>query len=73
MMNTKALKSELIRQIMATDSEELLDKLMQLLKGEEKDFWLALSETQRNEIEIRMKQIENGQTEALDDFLNRVS
>ena len=72
-MDTQALKSELVKSILATESKELLDKLWNVLKKEDKDFWLELSDAQKREVEIGLRQIENGETEDWEDFLKRIA
>ncbi len=72
-MDIQALKAELVKQILATESKELLDRMWNLLKREEKDFWLELTDAQKREIEIGLKQIENGQTEDWDDLMKRMA
>ncbi len=72
-MDIQALKLELVKQILHTESEELLNKLYSTLKVQGKDFWLELSEAQRREVEIGLAQIERGETIALEDFLKKVS
>lgn len=70
-MDIPALKTELVRHILATENKDLLDKLWTTLKREEKDFWLELTDAQKREVEIGLKQIENGETEDWEDFLKR--
>jgi len=72
-MDIQALKAELVKQILATHSKELLDRMWNLLKREEKDFWLELTDAQKREIEKGLEQIENGQTEDWDDILKRIA
>lgn len=57
-MDIQALKSELVKYILATDSKDILDKLWTTIKREEKDFWLELTDAQKREVEIGLKQIE---------------
>ena len=71
-MDIQALKLELVRQILETESQELLDKVMRTLKKEEPDFWLELTDAEKQEIEISRKQIENGETESWDSVYKRL-
>ncbi|MBT3424697.1 MAG: hypothetical protein HOD63_13835 [Bacteroidetes bacterium] len=68
-MDIQALKLELVRQILDLDSKEVLTKLFQTLKKSNKDFWLDLSESQKAEIELGLKQIENGETIEWEEFV----
>jgi len=72
-MDIKALKLELVRQILATESKVLLDKMLKILKKEEKDFWAELSEDQKMEVEIARKQIEKGEFEDWDVVYKRLT
>jgi ABC-type lipoprotein export system ATPase subunit len=72
-MDFKALKLELVRQILATESKDLLDKLLSTLKKEDKDFWSELSADQKNEVEIARKQIENGEFEEWETVFKRLT
>lgn len=72
-MDIQALKAELVKQILAKHSKELLDRMWNLVKREEKDFWLELTDAQKREIEIGLEQIENGQTEDWDDLMKRMA
>ena len=68
-MDIQALKAELVKQILATESKELLDRMRHVLEREQKDFWLELTDAQKREIEKGLEQIESGQTEDWDDFM----
>jgi len=72
-MDIQALKIELVKQILNTESEELLNRLYSTLKVESKDFWLELTDAQRREVEMGLEQIQNGKTIDLKDFLKKVS
>lgn len=72
-MSIQSLKLELVRQILDLDNETVVAKLMHTLQSEKKDFWDELSDTQKKEVELGLKQIERGETENWDDFLKRVS
>lgn len=72
-MNIQSLKIELVKHILETDSQELLDKILSTIKKEQPDFWLELSEEQKAEIELGRKQIENGDTETWDSVYKRLA
>jgi hypothetical protein len=72
-MDLQALKLELVRQILDLDSKDVLTKLFQTLKKENKDFWLDFSESQKAEIELGLKQIEKGETIEWDEFVKNNS
>jgi hypothetical protein len=72
-MNTQASKLELVKLIVDIDNDQIIEKLLDVLKSEEKDFWIALSESEKREIELGIKQLDAGQRISLDDFLKKVS
>ena len=72
-MDLQSLKLELVRKILDLESKEVISKLFQTLKKEDKDFWLELTETQKEEVELGLRQIENGETEDWETFVKRVS
>lgn len=72
-MDIQASKLELVKLIVGTDNDQIIEKLLDILKSEEKDFWIALSESEKKEIELGIKQLDAGQRISLDDFLKKVS
>lgn len=72
-MDLQALKIEPVKQILALESKDVLDKIYATLKQEEKDFWTTLSADQKQEVEIGRKQVENGETEDWESVLGRLS
>ena len=72
-MDLQTLKLELVRQILDLDSQELIAKMYALLEKENKDFWHDLTDSQRQEVQIALRQIEIGETEDWEDFLKRIS
>jgi hypothetical protein len=72
-MDIQTLKIELVKQILELDSKESLDKVYAILKREEKDFWLELTDDQKIEIEIGRSQIKNSETEEWQTVLERLS
>ena len=73
-MDIQALKIEIVKQIVQSESKELLDKVYNALINKDKaDFFLQLTDSQKLEIEIARKQNENGETEELESVLKRLS
>lgn len=72
-MDIQGLKLEIVKEILQTESEELLNKLYIALKSEQEDFWLGLTEAQKKEVEIGLEQVKSGKTVKLEDFLKKVS
>ncbi len=71
-MNIQALKIELVKQILDSDSKELLDEIYRALKGENQDFRHNLTEDQKREIELAREQIARGETEDWQTIKNRL-
>lgn len=44
-----------------------------MIMNKDKDFWAELTDAQKKEVELGLKQIQQGQTEDWDDFRKRVS
>jgi hypothetical protein len=72
-MKLEALKKDILHRIIETEREDILIEINTLLKAEKADFWDELTESQKNEIRLGLKQVENGETEKWEDFLNRAS
>jgi hypothetical protein len=74
-MDIQSIKSELVKGILQTNSKELLNKLYSTFKAESKevDFWYELTDAQKAEVELGLKQIKNGEYIEFDDFLKKVS
>ena len=71
-MDIQTAKLELVRRILELDNTEIVNKLFQTLNQEKSDFWLDLTESQKEEVELGLKQVEEGKTEDWDDFLIRL-
>lgn len=72
-MDIQALKIELVKQILESESMELLHHIYSTLKREEKDFWLELTDDQKMEVEIGRRQVQNGETEDWENVFERLS
>lgn len=71
-MDTTSLKIELAKRILETESADLLEKLLQVFKNEDKDFADLLSDQEKKEIEISRRQIDNGETESWESIKKRL-
>jgi hypothetical protein len=72
-MGIPDLKARLVRKILETNDQDLLNEVYELLDSTNGDFFENLTDGQKSEIELGLKQIKNGETISLDDFLKRVS
>lgn len=72
-MDLHASKLELVRLIMNIDNQNVINKLIKALKSKDEDFWLELTNEEKKEIELGIKQLDSGQRISLEDFLKKVS
>lgn len=72
-MDIQTAKLELVKLIIGIDNKSIIDKLLSALKSENNDFWLDLSESEKQEIQFGIDQLDSGHRVSLDDFLKKVS
>ena len=72
-MDMQTSKIELAKLILSIDSPELIEKIRQLLVNEQSDWWQTLTPTEKEEIELGLKQLEKGQRIAIEDTLRKIS
>ena len=62
-MDIQALKIQLVKDILHSESKELLDQVYSILHNDIQDPWLELDENQQYEIKLAKEQADNGQVE----------
>lgn len=67
-MDIQASKLELVKLIVNIDNPNIIDKLIRFLKSEQEDFWIELTESEKEEIKLGISQLESGQRISLEDF-----
>lgn len=72
-MNIQALKLELVKKIIETESQELLDNIFKAIKKDQPDFLLELTDQEKTEIEMSRLQIQNGESESWKSVYERLS
>jgi len=72
-MDIQASKLELVKLIVNIDNGKVINKILRVLKSDQEDFWLELSEIEKEEIQIGIKQLDSGNRISIDDFLAKVS
>ena len=72
-MDVQSSKLELVKLIINSNNEKLIENLLKMLKSEQKDFWSELSESEKEEIRLGIKQLDEGERISLDDFIKKVS
>ncbi len=72
-MDIQSAKLELVRFILELEDVVLIEKIRVLLSTDQSDFWQGLTEAERAEIAIGIKQLDAGMRTSAEDFLKRVS
>ena len=72
-MDLQSTKLELVKLIVNLDNQKIIEKLIKTIKQERGDFWDDLSNDEKDEIRLGLKQLDEGQRISLDDFLKKVS
>ncbi|MEQ8559940.1 MAG: hypothetical protein RID18_00395 [Cytophagales bacterium] len=72
-MDLNTTKIELAKLILSIDNQKVIDKIVKLLKSESKDFWLELSDAEKEGIQMGLDQLDQGKRVSLEDFLKKVS
>ena len=71
-MDLSTSKKELAKLILEIDNQEIIEKIVHLLKVEKQDFWSKLSNNEKESIQIGIKQLDNGEGIVLEDFIRKV-
>jgi len=72
-MDLQTSKIELAKLILNIESPNLISKIKDLITKESSDFWLSLTDSEKEEIIFGIDQLDKGQMISLDDYLNKVS
>ena len=72
-MDIQASKLELFKMIYNIDDQRIIENLTKIVRKSQKDFWLELSDSQKEEIKTGINQLDSGQRISLEDFLKKVS
>ena len=72
-MDIQASKLELFKMIYNIEDQNIIDNLIKIVKNSQKNFWLELSDSQKQDIKTSINQLDSGQRISLEDFLKKVS
>lgn len=72
-MDIQAAKIELAKLILNIESPSLITKIKDLVTKETSDFWYDLSDSEKEEINLVIKQLNQGLRISVDDFISSVS
>lgn len=72
-MDIQTSKIELAKLILNIENKSVLEKIINVLKTEQSDFWNELSKVEKEEIKMGLEQLDSGKRISIEDFLRRVS
>ena len=72
-MDMQTTKIELAKLILELKNPSTVKKIVNLLTAENSDFWEDLSDVEKEEIDLGIKQLNAGQHISFEDFLKKVS
>ncbi len=72
-MDIQTSKIELIKIILNIENDSVIQKLTEFIKSEEADFWNELTENQKDDIRLGLKQLDDGKRKAYEDVLKDLS
>ncbi len=72
-MDIQTSKIELAKLILNIENKSVLEKIINVLKTEQSDFWNELSKAEKVEIKMGIEQLDSGKRTSVEDFLRRVS
>jgi len=72
-LDLKSTKIELAQFILRTKNESLIQQIKEFVQAEETDFWLELTEDQKEEIKLGRQQVKEGNTQSWDSIKLRLS
>ena len=71
-MDLQSSKIELTKLILNIDNPGLIKKIKDLLIRESSDFWMELTENQKEELKMGIQQLNDGNRISIEDFLKKV-
>ncbi|MDG5766589.1 hypothetical protein QA596_03850 [Balneolales bacterium ANBcel1] len=72
-MDLQSSKLELVRLILKIDNQQTINKLTEVLKEQDPDFWHELSDQQKEEIKFGINQLDDGQRISMEEFISKHS
>ena len=67
-MDIQTSKLELFKMIYNIEDQNIINNLIKIVRNSQKDFWIELSDSQREEIKTGINQLDSGQRISLEDF-----
>lgn len=72
-MDIQTSKIELAKMILSLENPAIVNKIISLIKSEQSDFYSELSDLDKKEIQIGIKQLDSGNKTSFDEFIKKVS
>lgn len=72
-MDIKTSKIELVKLILNIDNDQFLQRVLDFINDEQADFWNELSESERQEIQKGITELNAGKRSSYEDVLKRIS
>ena len=72
-MDIQSSKIELAKMILSLENPAIVNKIINLIKSEQSDFYSELSVLEKKEIQIGIKQLDSGNKTSFDEFIKKVS
>ena len=72
-MDLKASKLELIQAILKVDNASIIEKMVNILRKEQGDFWNELSPEQQQEIKEGLVELDEGKRVSYDSFVKKIT
>jgi hypothetical protein len=72
-MDIQTTKIELAKIILSIENTEFIEKIKNFISKEKMDFWDDLTASEKAEIELGIKQLDNGERISYNDFLKKIS
>ncbi|RVT79547.1 hypothetical protein EOD40_00070 [Flavobacterium sufflavum] len=68
-MNIQLEKLELIKKVLETNDESIIESIKSIFRKEKKDWWDDLTEEQQNTINESLEEYKKGDFSSFDDFI----
>ena len=72
-MDIQTSKIELAKMILSLENPAIVNKIISLIESEQSDFYSELSDLDKKEIQIGIKQLDSGNKTSFDEFIKKVS
>ena len=72
-MDIQSSKIELAKMILSLENPAIVNKIISIIKAEQSDFYSELTDLEKKEIQIGIKQLDAGNKTSFDEFIKKVS